>query len=349
MNKTATTVLFLSGREPSYTRNSVILNALKKNYDVIDISSSSKSYLVRYVKILFKYIMNRRDYDLVYIGFYGQPLVLLIRFFTKKFIIFDAFISTYQTLCFDRKTFKPNSIIGRAAFILDKYACLLSDVVLLDTKAHIEYFVRTYKLDENKFRRVFVGADESLFKPKENDLVEQQLVFFYGEYQPLHGIDVIVKAAKILSNEKVRFRIIGKGIEKNRVVMLAKSIQADNVQFIDWVPYQQLPLEISKADICIGGHLGITQKAGMVIAGKTFQFVAMRKPTLVALNKANQELFGMEPKPYFIKPGDPDDLAENILKIIKNKELKTQIINDQAEAYSKLASNNAISRSISAI
>jgi len=139
-------ILFIAGREPAYMRNAVILDGLRKNgIEIIECTSSSSSYVVRYLNVLGKFILNReRGFDAIFVGYFGQPLVPVIRKLTNKPIIFDAFLSSYDTMCFDRRRFKPNSLGGRFFYWLDRYSCELADKVLLDTNAHVDYFVDLY-------------------------------------------------------------------------------------------------------------------------------------------------------------------------------------------------------------
>jgi len=74
-------ILFIAGREPAYMRNAVILDGLRKNgLEIIECTSSSSSYLVRYLKVLGKFILNReKGFDVIFVGYFGQPLVPLIK------------------------------------------------------------------------------------------------------------------------------------------------------------------------------------------------------------------------------------------------------------------------------
>src|SRR6185369_9570698 len=156
-------ILFVSGREPSYVRNAMILKALEKHgTEVIHCTDSSSTYLARYLIVLKKFLaLRNHEFDSVFIGFLGQPLVPIIRKLTSKPIIFDAFLSTYDTMCFDRKYFRPDSFPGKFFYWLDKHSCEQADTILLDTDAHIDYFTKTFGQMKSKFHRLFVGADES--------------------------------------------------------------------------------------------------------------------------------------------------------------------------------------------
>jgi hypothetical protein len=130
-------LIFACGREPSYGRNKTVLTALQACFDVISITDTQPGSLTlricRLLPRLFQAL--RHPHDLVYLGFYAHPLVLFARRLTSAPIIFDAFVSTYDTLCFDRRQFSPASMPGRLAFELDRAASLSATRVVLDRKS----------------------------------------------------------------------------------------------------------------------------------------------------------------------------------------------------------------------
>lgn len=322
-------ILFISGREPIYTRNSVILKGLRANgIEIIECTDSSKSYFIRYPKILSEFFLRKQeDFDLIFIGFLGQPLVPIIKKFSDKPIIFDAFLSTYDTMCFDRKKVKPDSSGGKIFYWLDKHSCELADRVVLDTNAHINYFVDTFNLNREKFQRVFVGADDSIFFPANINKDDRTFrIFYYGTFLPLHGIEYIIEAAKKLELYKdIEFEIVGKGMEYKKIMKLVRELGVKNIQFIDWIPYNELPLEIAKADICLGGHFSDIKKAKKVISGKTYQFIAMNKPVIIGDNPANRELFEHKKNAMLVEIANANALADAILELKEDDELREMI------------------------
>lgn len=339
-------IVFISGRESTYTRNSVILKGLKSNgIEVIDCTDSSSSYILRYPKVLLKFILRKgEDFDLIFVGFLGQPLVPIIKKLSRKPIIFDAYLSIYDTMCFDRKKIKPDSIGGRFFYWLDKHSCELADKVLLDTNAHINYFVDTFKLKREKFQRVFVGADDSIFYPinidKDNTIFR---VFYYGTYLPLQGIEYIIKAAKKLEAYKeIKFIIVGKGMEHKKIMKLVQELDINNIEFVDWIPYKELPQEIAKSDVCLGGHFSDIDKAKRVISGKTYQFIAMKKPVIIGDSPANRELFEHRKNAMLIEMGNADALAGAILELKEDKDLRNKIAEGGYKTFKKKCTPEAI-------
>jgi glycosyltransferase involved in cell wall biosynthesis len=338
-------ILFTCGREPEYQRNAVIRAALARHFDVISITDSSHNLPLRYLRIAWHLLkVGRIDFDLMFVGFLGQPLMPLVRRLTRKPILLDAFLSVYDTLCFDRRTFTPQSAVGRMAFWLDRASCAYADQVLLDTQAHADYFQHTFGVPENKLQSLFVGCDDKVFYPRQSRNTPPPLVLYYGSFLPLQGIDVVVRAAKLLEGRSnAAFRIIGTGIETARIRMLVSELDVRNVTFLPSVPLEQLPGHIQEATICLGGQFGASAKAARVIAGKTFQCIAMGRPTIVGDNAANQELLRHGHDAWFCKMNDPEALAEAILHLISDPKLCAQLGGNAYHTFMERASIQALS------
>ena len=343
-------ILFISGREPGYVRNAMILKGLKgSGVEILDCADSSASYPARYVKALINFSLARgKGFDLVLVGFLGQPLVPVIRRLTGKPIIFDAFLSVYDTMCFDRKRFKAHSPAGRFFYWLDRYSCEKADRILLDTGAHIDYFTRTFGLPRQKFHKVFVGADESLFFPREIERDDGKFrIFYYSSFLPLHGTEYIVQAAGVLREHgDIEFIVVGRGPEHNKVRGLARSMGLHNIRFVDWIPYEQLPLEIAKSHICLGGHFSGIEKARRVIAGKTFQFLAMKKPIIVGDCEANRELLADRENALMVEMADAGSLANGILELRENGPLRKRIAEEGYKTFLGKCTTAAIGKEL---
>jgi glycosyltransferase involved in cell wall biosynthesis len=272
-----------------------------------------------------------------YLGHFDMFLARPLASIRRKPLFFDAFLSLYDTVVMDRKLLKPESLPARFLFWMDRTACLLADRVVLDTRAHIDFFVETFHLSEKKFRRVFVGAETGLFHPcgAEPESISGKSSFrvlFYGQFIPLHGIDVIVRAAKILEGEDVEFTLIGKGQEYSRIRALADHLGVSNIRWIEWVPYEDI-----RSYIC-GSHAGLgifgdTEKAGRVIPNKAFQILACRRPLITGDSPAIRELLVNRATVILCKRGMPEDLAEAILLLKTDSELRHAVSEGGCRAF----------------
>jgi glycosyltransferase involved in cell wall biosynthesis len=343
-------IVFISGREPSYVRNAMIIKSLAgQGAEIIDCADSSANYPTRFIRVLVNYFARyKMRFDVVFVGFFGQPLVPIIRKLTAKPIVFDAFLSAYDTICFDRKRFKPDSLVGLFLYWLDRNSCELADLVLLDTEAHIDYFTKTFDLPRNKFRRLFVGADETIFYPREIQRDGLKFsVFYHSSFLPLHGTEYIVRAADCLREYKeIEFILVGHGREHKKIRTLVESLMLENIRFIDWLPFEALPVEISKADVCLGGHFSDIDKAKRVIAGKTFQFLAMQKPVIVGDCLGNRELLTDRKDALLVTMADAGALARAILELRADACLREQIAFEGYRTFLEKCTVQAIGREL---
>jgi len=266
----------------------------------------------------------------VIVGYLGHFDIFLARFLCvlkNKPLYFNAFLSLYDTLVNDRKLIRPNTFLAKVIFYLDKISCQLADHIFLDTESQIDYFTKIFKLRKSKFSRVFVGAETGIFYPRTKTAAIQEnklKVLFYGQFIPLQGIEFIIEAAKLLKDEDIKFTIIGRGQEYERILSLAKAYKLNNICWIDWVNYQDLPKYIAEADICLG-IFGRTGKARRVIPNKAFQAIAMGKALITGDSPAAKELFKNEENAFLCKMADPSVLAESIIKLKKDSNLRDKI------------------------
>jgi glycosyltransferase involved in cell wall biosynthesis len=310
-------ILFLSGREPGYPRNLYLLHALRQiaQVDVVYEKGAPTANLRRSLLVTAMALpyLARCHYDLIFVGFYGHLLMLPFGLLKRQPVLFDTFLSTYDTLIEDRHRFSANSPPARLTRWLDRTSCTLADRVLLDTQAQIDYFSDQFKVPRQKMDRIWVGSDERLFYPR---ICEKKdpIVLFVGSFVPLQGTDVILQAAALLDTKapQIKFRMIGDGLQHFAALQFAMQQKLSNVQFAPPVSLQDLPDQIAAATICLGGHFGCSAKAARTIAGKTFHSLAMGKATIVGDNPANHELLTHDYDAWFCPMNQPVALAEAI-------------------------------------
>jgi len=352
--------VFVSGREINYPRNQLFVSALQDFSDVkiigresADISRGGISYIIKQSLIgLFKVLSKRnlKHLDFIFVGFFGHLLVLPLAFFLKIPIIFDVFVSAYETLVNDRQAIRADSLLAKLIYFLDKKSCEISDLVFIDTQAHAQFFHSCFHIPLEKMNVVYVGCDEDIFFPREIPIDEAK-VLYYCSFLPLHGVDVVVQAAQIVEKTSpLKFRIIGNGVEEKKVRDLALNLGVRNVEFVNQVPQENLPEEIASSLICLGGHFGISEKAKYVIPGKVYQIIAMGKPVIVGDNIANHELLTHNEDSWFCEMNNPEALAKAIVTLYEDKKLRRKLgagaystfKNKASEAVLKAQIRNAI-------
>lgn len=355
-------VLFLTGREIEYSRNAVLLRAFKgfASVDVLATGTTRPIHYVRNLKIVLQGLLalKRKSYDLVFIGFYGHIILRLLSPFIRQPLLFDAFVSNYDTLCFDRKLFKPDSLMGHLAFWLDRANGKRATHLLLDTDAHAKYFVDTFDLNAKKISVLPVGCRDDIFDPYlfEQKAIKQSVshklrtrVLYYCTYLPLHGVETVLNAAKALENEPFDFILVGDGPLFQQMTQLANKLMLQNVTFQSSLPIEELAAEIARADICLGGHFGISAKAGRVVPGKIYQMLAMGRPIIATSTPANSQLLYHQKTAFLIPPEDAPALANAVVALHDQPTLCQELAATGRQLYINKASEPIIAAQLNAI
>jgi glycosyltransferase involved in cell wall biosynthesis len=346
-------ILFTCGGDPTYIRNAVMLQMLKQSHEVVEITDTSHRMATRHAKMALRLLTSRQDYDLAVVGFLGDFLMLLVPFLTRRPILFDMFISMYDTYCLDRQQFAPGSLAGRMLFWLDANAIRRSSHVLSDTATHAQYLGKTFRVPQDKITSIFTGCNEQFFYPRERKREAERstiTVLHYGAHLPLHGLDTVLRAAKKLeSNTAIRFKIIGSGIYTKTLHQLADELELHNVDWVPFLHFSKLPDEIDAADICLGGHFSTIPKAARVIGGKTFECLAMGKPTIVGENPANRELLTHGHDACFCPMADPDALAQSILTLAQDAALRDYLGQNARQTFLARCSVAAMSQTLNEV
>ncbi len=367
------TIVYFGTYEENYSRNQIMIKALKKlGHTVkechvslwgqqIDKTktfagiSNKIRFLFRllfiYPRLFIKYLFIG-SHDILFVGYFGHLDMIFVKLFKtilfrKKKIVFDAFLSLYDSMVIDRKMVKESSFLARFVYWLDKTACSFANLIILDTNAHIDFFHNTFSVPNEKMVRVFASADTDIFYPrkiKRND--DNYHVLFMGKYTPLHGIEHIVEAADILKNDKnIKFTFIGKGQLYIKIRKMVEEKQLDNIHFIEWVNYEKLPEYIAEADVCLG-IFSDSKKADRVIPNKVFQSLAMGKPVITGRTTGSNECLLHLINAFLCNVADAHDLANAITTLKEDRQLRDRIAQKARETFETRLGERAVKTSI---
>jgi glycosyltransferase involved in cell wall biosynthesis len=290
--------------------------------------------IVRAYLILSVKFFRIGPYDAIIVGYPGHLDFFLAKVLNslrgRKPLLINLLFSLHDTVVHDRRLVPEYSLRSRMIRGVDRRICIWADRVILDTKAHIDYFRREFGISADRFLRVPVGADDTFFQPRSSAgheaNREETRVLFFGTYIPLHGIDTILRAAdRLRTQPDIRFTLIGSGQTYDEMRRLASSLQLQNVTFIpQWVAYADLARYLQETDICLG-IFGTTDKARRVIPCKIYNGLSMGKATITADTPAAREFLVDGTHAVLSPPGDPEALAKAILRLRDDPEWRERI------------------------
>lgn len=278
-----------------------------------------------YPLLTLRYLCLPR-HDAVVMMHAGLLDVLLLGWLVKlrrKPLLWDVYISWYDTLVNDRNLLKAGHPGASILRMLEKAAVRTADISFLDTRPHADFFEKLHNLPAQSVGVVHVGVDSAFLSAlrrygpgEEADRHSGIRLLYYGNFIPLHGVDTMVEAVGILnrSGVDVELLLVGRGQTESAVAERISALGLSNVRRIPWLAYPELAAEILKADVCLG-IFGTSGKAQRVIPNKIYQVAAAGVPFVTALTPAIKEFCrraGGTLQCELVPAGDADALAKGI-------------------------------------
>ncbi len=346
----------LSYYSKNYLRAETLRYALAKiqNLNVIDARNENEN-IIRVFETLYKIIkvFNKFNPRLWLINFRGHDIYWFVRLLLgkKNVLIFDEFVSPYDSLINEKKQFSKNNLIARILFFIEKSILINTDYIISDTKSQATYYSSLFNVPIEKFTVVPMSCDEKLFSPSGKKKIFEQpdnfVVFTYATFLPLHGMDIILSAVEVLKDLPIKFIVAGgKGKALKGFLETIKNNQLDNVNHIPWIDFHELPDYIRAADLCLGGPFGNTEQGKRVITGKTLQFLCCNSATVIGKGYEDKKFQDRE-NCLLADQGDPLSLAESIRWAYLHQKELSPIANKGRETYQKYFSTDYVANYLS--
>lgn len=313
-------ICFFGIYNKNYSRNRVLMRGFRENgHTVFQCNVNPKKYgrLTKFFALFREYKkISKQKFDYVIVAFPGHSVCWFARLLFDCQVIFDMFVSLYNSEVEDRKKSNRFSFRGIYAWLLDWSSMFLSHKILIDTGTHRDFLVKKFFVPKEKFVITYVGSDDSIVFPcQKNTNSKKTIIHFHGTGIPLQGVEFIVTAAKILENSlDVEFRLYGIYGE-----------DTGNLCFLPPFRYSRMSRVLADADIVLG-IFGNTEKAKLVIPNKVYEGLAAKRAVITADTPAVREVFGGGNANVVVcSSADGVDLAMKIKQLIQDSSYRDSV------------------------
>jgi glycosyltransferase involved in cell wall biosynthesis len=277
---------------------------------------------------LLKQHRRIQDYDVMIVGYPGQLDVFLARILThrrRKPLVWDVFMSIYL-IAIERGLEQRSRISVNLLKRLERRALNLPDLLIQDTQDYVDWFQKTYGIPPERFRLIPTGADDRVYQPQPTEKKDEIFrVLYYGTFIPNHGVDQMIAAASLLTDEPtIRFTFIGDGPEREATQARAGQLGLKNVEFMPWMEQAELAKQAAQADILLGAF-GTTPQSMMTVQNKIFEGLAMGKAVVTGDSPALRAAMRHGEHVFLCERGNPNALAQAILTLRDSPELLAQL------------------------
>jgi len=275
-------------------------------------------WLAAYPRLLWRLARAPRP-DVLLVGYPGildAFLAVLVGRIRGIPVVWDVFISVYDTVVEDRRMLPPSSLAARVLYRIERSALRCVDLAFMDTQAHARRVELLFRLPLQSCGAVWVGTETEKFgahrRPMPRAPDAPMKILFYGQFIPLHGIETIIGAARITKHLPVEWTLIGRGQEADKIRYLLAADPLPKVQWVDWVDYEELYHWMDASDVCLG-IFGDSHKAASVIPNKVFQIIAAGRPLITRDSPAIREwLQHRSGSIYLVPAASPLELANAV-------------------------------------
>lgn len=323
-------ILYLSNSRLKNSVNAVYIKGFIKN------GQSVEAYYVRsvrdYIHVL-RLVLGGR-YEFIMVGYDSPQLVAICRVFTRKKIIYNALCSVYERIIVARGLHSRFSLYAAYYWLLDFLAVCSANLVMLETNSQIEYFIKLFRFSRKKYIRAWTGVDEeNFFYDSSAHKFPTFTVLFRGALMPEAGAEYVIRAAKILENEDVKFIMLSGGLLLDETRKLIEEIKPDNLEFrSELLPFDELRVLMQKCHLSLG-QLSDHPRLSRTVPHKAYESLAMKLPYLTAANTGILELLKDGETCITSKPADAGSLAEKILWAKNNYGTAEKISENGYEFY----------------
>lgn len=342
-------ICFFGTYDRDYTSNRLILQGFRENdVEVVEINAhtpvtrldtKSEMSVIKLIgrvfkkyrigSEIFKHFSAFKKVDAIYVGYPGHFDVMLAypiaKLFRKK-LVFNPLLIFYTGFTEEQGILKKNSFLGKCIKKGETFIYNLCDLVFADTPFQETYLRKDFNVPQSKLRVLPIGADSTYYAYTPYINKERKVnVVYYGLYSPIHGVEHIIEAARLLKDDPtVHFTMVGQGQTFKKNFDRAQKLRLKNITFHHDVPLETHPPIIQKADI----FLGFLQKhpsVDRIIPNKIYQGLALGRAVLTADAPVIRSMFENKQNIYTCKPSDPQSLVDAIRELKNDPVMRAKI------------------------
>jgi glycosyltransferase involved in cell wall biosynthesis len=275
---------------------------IKSKHDLILVTSPPlfvgiTAYLLSRLKRI-PYVFEVRDLwpeSAIDTGVLTNKVIIKLAYWVESFLYKNAALINVLTPAFRTHLIEHKNIAaGKIIFIPNAADFSLSDKLLQD-------------FDAVSFR-------------KERGWEDRFVITYVGAHGVANGLNQVLDAAEKLKDTNVLFLLIGDGMTKETLIMDVEKRGIQNVKYLPSVPKAEVFKYILSSDMG-ASILKNVDTFKTVYSNKTFDYMACKKPILMAIDGVSRKLVEDALAGSFVEPENANSFNVIIRKYLANPEL----------------------------
>lgn len=196
---------------------------------------------------------------------------------------------------------------------MEKYLYKKADKIISNLPYAYDYLEKF--VDKDKFIWISNGVDLINIKYVPKQKSEKFIISYTGALGIANNLQILLKIAKKLQYKRdIFFRIVGSGIEKDKLKFFAKENNLENVSIEDPVPKNEVSMILENSDVLFFNLKDSPVFKYGISSNKLFDYMASGRVIIFSTKAKNNPIKDADAG-YSIIPDDIEELEKTILKI----------------------------------
>ena len=187
----------------------------------------------------------------------------------------------------------------------------------------------------------FEGFPKQIIRDKFKIQFKEKIIVFVGGLRPVKGVKYLIEAFSIINqkNSDVKLFLVGDGLERRKLEDAVKKADLEKkVNFIGQVENNEIPKYMSISDIFVLPSL--SEGLPVVI----LEAMACGLPIVATKAGGMPEVVKDGENGFLVEPKKPEQIAEKVLLLLRDDELREKISNNNREKAKKYSWINAVDK-----
>lgn len=227
---------------------------------------------------------------------------------------------------------KSVSLLDRIKWRVRKYFFRSANGIVAVTEGLARTLIDEYGVTAPKVHVVHNGANTDLFRPLDRmECIEKlgldaglRYICFSGNLAPWQGVEYLISAMPQLTEEfdDLRVLIVGDGVQRESLERQAGELGVgDVVQFCGFRPYDEVPLFMGAAEVCVAPFRGIERNIKHGVSPiKLYEYMSCARPFVTTSVWNLNEGIAENEVCVLVEPDRPDELTGAVAGLLRNRE-----------------------------
>src|SRR5690606_9767373 len=223
-----------------------------------------------------------------------------------------------------------NKLIIKMAYAFEAFIYRKAKLINVLTPAFYKVLRDEKNVPEHKLIMIPNASDFSLSETllntfdresfrKEHNLEGRFVITYVGAHGVANHLQQILQAGKVLEDTNVLFLLIGQGMEKERLMTMAREMGVSNVRFINSVPKAEVFKYILASEMGTS-VLKRVDTFKTIYSNKTFDYMSCKTPILMAIDGVSRELVETAQAGSYVEPENIEEFDRVIREYLSDPE-----------------------------